>query len=116
MQIIHINGHLVKDAEVKTSSVQGRVSEFMTFRVAVNEVVGTAESTTYYDVTGNKTNAFNYLKKGQKVSVIGKLRVRTYTDMNGIEKFQLTISTLSMELLGAVKKSESEPAPPVPYG
>lgn len=70
MQIITITGNLVADAECRTGKES---TEFISFRLAANEVRGEEKRTTFYDVSFMKNGLLQYLKKGVKVTVIGRL-------------------------------------------
>ena len=68
-QRIDLIGNLVADAEVRTGK-DG--TEFISFRVAVNELHGEEKRTTFYDVTYRKSDVIKYLKTGVKVFVTGR--------------------------------------------
>ena len=70
MQNITISGNLISDARLFNDQ-SGK--EYMSFRVAVNDIRKGEKNTTYYDVTASKTGVMDYLKKGQGVIVSGKL-------------------------------------------
>lgn len=110
MQIIHIQGNLTADAQLKKVTVQGKESEFVSFSVAVNEKYNGNEETTFYDVTMQKTGIFNYLNKGQKVSIVGPFRFRKTTgkDKNGnpAEFCHLNVRVFTIELSGGPKPVE----------
>jgi len=44
--------------------------------------------------------ASEYLKKGQQISIVGKLRTNKYTDRDGIEKTSTDVIVDEMEMLG----------------
>ena len=111
MQIIHLSGNLTKDAEIKSNTVQGHTNEFIAFRLAVNEIGGTTENTTYYDVTCQKTGIFDWLKQGTKVNVCGKFRFRVTKGNDGKEYTHLNVLAYSVELTGSKKIEQSAPAP-----
>lgn len=73
LQQIILVGNLVADAEIKTSK-DGR--EFIAFRVAVSEGRDEEKRTTYYDVLQNKNGVIDFLKKGQQVTVMGRLSLK----------------------------------------
>ena len=72
MQNITISGNLISDARLFNDQ-SGK--EYMSFRVAVNDIRKGEKNTTYYDVTASKTGVMDYLKKGQGVIVSGKLTI-----------------------------------------
>jgi single-strand DNA-binding protein len=89
---VEIQGFLGRDAEVKT---------FESGRTLVSMNVATSESyknnkgewvtnTTWHNVSYWKTKKdedTDFLKKGELVSVIGRLNTRKYTDKNGQDKY-----------------------------
>ena len=68
-QRIDLIGNLVADADVRTGK-DG--TEFISFRVAVNEPHGEERRTTFYDVTYRKSDVIKYLQTGVKVFVTGR--------------------------------------------
>lgn len=107
MQIISILGNLTKDAELKSTTRQGVKNEFIAFTVACNENKGDEESATFYDVTCAKSSVLEYLKKGQKVAVVGRFRFVVTKDQNGKEYPHLNVGAFSVELAGRSSKSEA---------
>lgn len=99
MQKIIVTGNLGADATVQTY----QTNSFVAFRIAATEKFnnnGAQESrTTWYDCTWNKTDSklLEYLKKGQKLLVIGRPTFRLYDSavhrckMVGISVFCETI-------------------------
>ena len=104
MAKIIILGNLTSDAEVKSTVRADKPAEFVTFRVAENEKRGDESIPTYYDVTMGKTDVLEYLKKGQKVQVIGNFRFSLGEGKDGRSYPNLQVSALSVELAG--KKPE----------
>lgn len=115
MQNIFITGNLTKDAELKVTSRQGVRSEFVTFNVACNRKVNDTDRTTFYDVTCAKTGVFEYLKKGQKVTVAGRFSVNQTTGENGKVFVHLNINATEVELSGTNRKGEA-PVEDLPEG
>lgn len=81
---IILKGNLTKDPEYKTVSDR----DLVTFRVAVNESVGSGkEETIYLDVDGWGSHAAYSknvnLVKGDRVIVDGRLRQRNWEDKDG---------------------------------
>lgn len=104
MAKIIILGNLTADAEVKSTTRAGKPAEFVTFRVAENEKRGDESIPTYYDVTMGRTGVLEYLKKGQKVQVIGNFRFSMGEGKDGRSYPNLSVTALSVELAG--KKAE----------
>ncbi len=111
MQHITIIGNLTKDAELRTTSRQGVKSEFVSFTVACNEQRGDEKATTFFEVTSAKTGVFDYLKKGQKVCVIGNFRFNKTKDANGKEYDHLNIAAYGLELAGSLPAKKEEDLP-----
>lgn len=108
MQQIMIIGRLAADAAVKSATRNGTKSEFVAFKVLVNEKSGDETITTGYDVTMAKTGVFEHLKKGTLVFVNGKFR-HVLTEKDGKTYANLNVGALTVELLGG-KKQEGEGA------
>ena len=104
MQIIMLTGRLVKDAILKSNTVQGVKTEFVSFTLACNENRGDSTNATFYDVTMPKTGVFEYLKSGQAVSVVGRFRYSVSKDSDGKEYHHLNVSAMNVELSGGKKK------------
>lgn len=111
MQKIFIsNGHLTDDAELKCVEKQGKKSEFISFRVAVNEKYGNTETATFFEVTYVKSGIIDYLKKGQAVNIIGNFRFRQ-DEKDGKSYFHLIVRATDIELAGSKKTVEVSAAP-----
>jgi single-strand DNA-binding protein len=104
---VEILGFLGKDAVVKT---------FKSGRTLINMSVATSESyknyqnewvtnTTWHNVALWKNKAdetHNFLKKGTKVSVVGKLNNRKYTDKEGKDRFITEIVAQKIEQVNPI--------------
>lgn len=91
MQTITITGNIGKDAELATRK-DG--SQYLTFRVAVDE--GRDKSPTWYGVAlyvSNPANLQQYLVKGARVLIQGRLTAGAYTDSHGTAQPSLSIAT-----------------------
>lgn len=102
MQIITISGNLTADA---SALVDQSGKEYISFKVAVNEVRKGEKSATFYDVTAPKTGVFDYLKKGQGVIVCGSLSISV------VEKDDKTFTNIrvfarEVELVGQGKAAQ----------
>lgn len=98
-QFIHVAGNIVEDAELKKSK-DGN-SQFITFRVAVNEKKGDDTRTTYYDVTHPSTGVYHFLKKGKSVTVIGPVSIWQSTGQDGKSYLNAHISAKIIDLSGS---------------
>ena len=103
MAKIIILGNLTADAELKSTVKNDKTVEFVTFSVAENERWGDESISTYYDVMMGKTGVLEYLKKGQKVQVIGNFRF-SVTNKDGRSFPNLQLNSFRVELVG--KKSD----------
>ena len=96
MQNITISGNLISDARLFNDQ-SGK--EYMSFRVAVNDIRKGEKNTTYYDVTASKTGVMDYLKKGQGVIVSGKLTIEAI-DKDGKAFVNINVFARDLELYG----------------
>ncbi|MBU8892829.1 MAG: single-stranded DNA-binding protein [Bacteroidales bacterium] len=99
---VEIQGLLGKDAEEKT---------FDSGRTLINMSIATSEgykntdgewvnTTTWHNVVywkNKKDEDLSYLKKGEPVSILGKLNNRKYTDKNGNEKYISEVVAFKIE-------------------
>lgn len=105
MQNIMLIGHLTADASVKSVIRNGVKSEFVAFTIGVNEVRGDERSSTFYDITMNKSNLVEYLKKGTKVFILGRFRfLMTNDPKTGKVYPHLNVSVLDIQLLDSKKQ------------
>ena len=96
MQNITISGNLISDARLFNDQ-SGK--EYMSFRVAVNDIRKGEKNTTYYDVTASKTGVMDYPKKGQGVIVSGKLTIEAI-DKDGKSFVNINVFARDLELYG----------------
>lgn len=114
-QQVTVLGNLGRDVESRFTADGKQVTSFS---VAVTERHGGKEHTEWFNcVTFGKTAevAAQYLAKGAKCLVIGKLKTEKYTDKEGAEKtsVKVIVDRLSLESPkgsnSAVKPEESRP-------
>lgn len=106
-----LKGNLTRDPEYKTVSEKDLVS----FRLAVNESVGSGrEETVYMDVDGWGSHA-GYAKnvsltKGDRVIIDGRLRQRNWEDKNGVSRTSYSVlpSTFSKVVKPTKESKETE--------
>ena len=101
-QFIHVVGKIVDDAELKQSK-DGN-SQFISFRVAVNEKKGDDTRTTYYDVTHPSTGVYHFLKKGRSVCVLGPLSIWQSNGQDGKTYLNAHISAKVIDLVDSREK------------
>jgi len=101
---VEIQGLLGKDAEEKT---------FDSGRTLINMSIATSEgyknsdgewinTTTWHNVVywkNKKDEDLSFLKKGEPVSIVGKLNNRKYTDKNGSEKYITEVVAYKINLV-----------------
>jgi single-strand DNA-binding protein len=104
MNKIMLIGNLGRDPEMSYTTSGKAVTRFS---LAVNRVTksptGERQDETdwfnvvFFDRLAETTN--QYLKKGQKVYVEGRLQVRKYTDKTGVERTGVEVIGFEMEML-----------------
>jgi single-strand DNA-binding protein len=106
MNKVEIQGFLGQDAEEKTFE-SGRT--LITMSVATSEGYKNSDgewinTTTWHNVVywkNKKEEDTSFLKKGELVSITGKLNNRKYNDKNGNEKFVTEIVAYKFNLIEA---------------
>ena len=111
MQIIHLSGNLTKDAKLEVIFGHGRITEYLVFQLAVKEISGTTENTTYYNVTCRKTSAIDWLEQGTKVNIFGKFHYRVTKGNDGKDYVNLDVMAYSVEQVVSevIEKTSSTP-------
>lgn len=102
MNKVEIQGFLGQDAEVKTFE-SGRT--LVTMNIATNESYKDKndewiKTTTWHNVAywkNRKDEKLDFLKKGELVSIVGKLNNRKYTDKDGNEKYITEVVAFKIE-------------------
>ena len=96
MNKLFLIGNLTKDPETRTTPTGKTVCNF---DIAVNDRQGNA---TYFHVSAwdkQGENCQRYLSKGKKVSVVGPVFVRAYTDRNGKANANIEVTANEVEFL-----------------
>lgn len=102
-----ISGHLGADPEMRFTPNGSPVASF---RIAVNRMVGSTErgdrheETDWFSVVAwNKLAEFcnQYLTKGQRVLVEGRLQTRSWEDQNGQRQYRTEIIANDVMFIGA---------------
>ncbi|MBI9055209.1 MAG: single-stranded DNA-binding protein [Bacteroidales bacterium] len=102
---VEIQGFLGQDADVKTFE-SGRT--LINMNIATNESYKDKndewiKSTTWHNVAywkNKKDENLDFLKKGELISVTGKLNTRKYNDKSGNEKYVTEVVAYKIELIG----------------
>ena len=98
MNVCILTGNLAADPE--------QHGQMTTFRLAVSEQVKGETKTLWVDVKCfGKTaeTALNYLHKGSKVGVQGKVGLDTYTTRDGVERSKVTLECNKFDFLDSKK-------------
>lgn len=96
MNKLFLIGNLTKDPETRTTPNGKTVCNF---DIAVNDRQG---NVTYFHVSAwekQGENCQRYLSKGKKVSVIGPVSARAYTDRNGNANVSIEVAAQDVEFL-----------------
>ena len=118
MNVCSMVGNLTRDPEIQTYEN----SQKCKFSIAINRQRPNADGTRQADfipVTAwNKLAAacMEYLQKGSKVAVTGRLTTYKYTNADGENRSGFEVTAESVEFIGRTKKqtdSEAEAAQPV---
>jgi len=117
MNKIIIIGNIGQDAQVRQAAANGNTP--ISFSVAVSEKRGQEEHTEWFSCTkwvqsGGSTAIANYLKRGTKVAVEGKVSTRAYTDRDGQTRASLEVNVQNIELLGGGQQQQQPAAPVAP--
>ena len=96
MNKLFLIGNLTKDPETRTTPNGKTVCNF---DIAVNDRQG---NPTYFRISAwekQGENCQRYLSKGKKVSVVGPVSARAYTDRNGKANVSLEVAANEIEFL-----------------
>lgn len=108
-------GTLGKDPETKTFQNGGSLTQFSiaTSEAWTDKASGEKKEQTEWHniVLQNKLGeiAQQYLKKGSKVYIEGKLRTRKWQDQNGQDRYTTEIRGDQMQMLGGNEQSQQPP-------
>lgn len=107
MNKIVLSGNLVKDSELKF--LPGGETAVANFTIANNEGYGDKKQVTFLNCVlfGKRAESLNnYLTKGTKVIIDGKLRIRDYEDKEKNKRYITEIIVNELELLGNRQEKE----------
>ena len=119
MNKVILVGNLTRDPELTETSTGIAVCRFA---IAVSRDYANAEGnreTDFFNITvwrGRAENCGKYLKKGNKVAIVGSLQTRTYEDKDGIKRNVTDVVASEVEFLtpknasGFAGELDSEPA------
>lgn len=106
LNVIILAGNAVADPVVRTTGTGKNIS---TVRLAVNNPLND-EEVLYIDVdTWDKQSEFvsKFVKKGNSLSVVGRLKSREYTGNDGIKRTAFSVVCERVNFIGSKKKSDS---------
>ena len=114
MLIVEIIGNIGNNAEVRT--INGK--ECVSFNVAHSEKYNGTEYTTWVSVlmNGNGGNLTQYLIKGVKVFVRGRLSINPYQDKNGQWRVGVNCSATEVQLCGTKNENTAPAGNNDPFG
>ena len=103
---INLTGRIVRDAEVRQTKSGKSVCNVS---LAVSGY-RREDETTFFDLTlfDGKTGVAQFLKKGTRVAVNGRLKPRKFTRKDGTEGFGLEVAVNDLTLLGGKQESSSD--------
>jgi single-strand DNA-binding protein len=121
LAVVHLYGNLGRDAELRYTPSGNPV---LHFSVACSSVQGSGDSrqehTDWYSVSlfGKRGEAIaQYLTKGSRVAVVGRLQHRSYTRQDGTVGCALDVTASEIDFAGGrptVEAAEIEDTPPAP--
>jgi single-strand DNA-binding protein len=105
LNVIILAGNAVADPVTRTTQTGKNIS---TVRLAVNNPLND-EEVLYIDVdTWDKQSEFvsKYVKKGNSLSVVGRLKSREFTGNDGVKRTAFSVVCERVNFIGSKKKSE----------
>jgi single-strand DNA-binding protein len=105
LNVIILAGNAVADPVVRTTQTGKNIA---TVRLAVNNPLND-EEVLYIDVdTWDKQSEFvsKYVKKGNSLSVVGRLKSREYTGNDGVKRTAFSVVCERVNFIGSKKKKE----------
>ena len=110
LNVIILAGNAVADPVVRTT---GTGKNIATVRLAVNNPLND-EEVLYIDVdTWDKQSEFvsKFVKKGNSLSVVGRLKSREYTGNDGVKRTAFSVVCERINFIGSKKKSDVSTVP-----
>lgn len=104
---IHLTGRVVRDAEIRKTNSGEQIANVS---IAVNGYKRDDEAT-FFTLTlfAKKAAVAQYLKKGTRVAVNGRLKQRKYPKKDGTEGMSLEVAVNDLTLLGGKQESSDGP-------
>ena len=104
-------GNLAKDPELKYTNTGKAVT---TMTIAVNKGFGKDNEADFIPVVvweKQAENCANYLTKGSKVGVLGRIQVRSYEANDGSKRYVTEVVAQSVEFLNTKQEQTTTPRP-----
>lgn len=103
---IHLTGRVVRDAEIRETKSGDQIANVS---IAVNGYKRDDEAT-FFTLTlfAKKAAVAQYLKKGTRVAVNGRLKQRKYPKKDGTEGVSLEVAVNDLTLLGGKQESSGD--------
>lgn len=112
MQIINLIGHIGRDAETKHIGER----DYISFSVACTEKRGNEETTSWYLILYPYQEAIMpFLKKGQRVFVMGRLSAKIYQSNNSFG-IDLSVFAQTLQLCGGKREEQATTPAGFPAG
>ena len=109
MKTILIDGHLGRDAEIRTTATG---KKYVSFTFANNSRVKNVDKTTWYDVTcfdpNTVENRLEYLKKGKYLFITGRYDTKAYVEKDGSLKVSESILADRIDFINTGGRSNGE--------
>ena len=108
MNKVQLIGRLTKDPELRYTKSNIAVANYT---LAINTGYGEKVQTDFINITTwGKGGEFvkNYLKKGQAIAIVGRLRSNSYEDKDGNKRYMTEVVTEDIEFVGNKKQEEKE--------
>ena len=105
LNVIILAGNAVADPTIRTTQTGKNIA---TVRLAVNNPLND-EEVLYIDVdTWDKQSEFvsKYVKKGNSLSVVGRLKSREFTGNDGVKRTAFSVVCERVNFIGSKKKKE----------
>ena len=107
--IVHLNGRLGADAEVKTGK---NGNQFLSMRVATDEFKNGNKSTAWFNVVADASDRhmkmLQYLTKGKLVGIVGTETVDLFTNKNGEPQISRDIRAFNIDFVNIGNKENAE--------
>ena len=106
MNKVYLIGNLTRDPELSETSNGTAVCRFS---IAVNRPYAANGEVDYFNITvwrGVAENCGKFLKKGNKVALVGSLQNRSYDDKDGIKRYVTDIVAGEVEFLSPKNAGE----------